>query len=73
MLKLVSPPKNTAPTRAGTEPCRVMVVGDTCVSGQGLAAIVGGDRRCQACGGGDGFYLALEIVGKLPQPDDGVR
>jgi two-component system response regulator NreC len=60
--------KNAAPVRAGTEPRRVVVVGDTCVSEQGMAAIVGRDKRYQVCGSAHGFYDAGELVRKH-QPD----
>jgi len=56
--------KNGATARAGTEPCRVVVVGDTCVSEQGLAAIIGCDKRYQVCGSAHGFYDAAELIRK---------
>src|SRR5213595_4057846 len=52
----------------GTEPCRVVVVGDTCVSEEGMAAIVGRDKRYHVCGGAHGFYDAGELIRKH-QPD----
>ena len=60
--------KNSAPARAGTEPCRVVVVGDTCVSEQGMVTIVGRDKRYQVCGGAHGFFDAGELIRKH-QPD----
>ena len=42
----------------GTKPTRVVVAGDTCVSAQGLATIVGRDKRYQVCGSAHGFYDA---------------
>jgi hypothetical protein len=33
-----------------TKPIRVVVAGDTCVSAQGLATIVGRDKRYEVCG-----------------------
>jgi len=60
--------KKSAPVRAGTEPCRVVVVGDTCVSEEGMAAIVGRDKRYHVCGGAHGFYDAGELIRKH-QPD----
>ena len=48
--------------------CRVVVVGDTCVSEEGLAAIVGRDKRYQVCGGAHGFNDAGELIRKH-QPD----
>src|SRR5213595_2274730 len=47
---------------------RVVVVGDTCVSEQGMAAIVGRDKRYDVCGGAHGFYDAGELIRKH-QPD----
>jgi DNA-binding NarL/FixJ family response regulator len=52
----------------GTKPTRVVVAGDTCVSAQGLAAIVGRDKRYQLCGSAHGFYDAGELIRKH-QPD----
>ena len=60
--------RKTATTCAGTEPCRVVVVGDTCVSEQGMATIVGRDKRYRVCGGAHGFYDAGELIRKY-QPD----
>jgi two-component system response regulator NreC len=40
------------------------VVGDTCVSEQGMAAIVGCDKRYQVCGGAHGFFDAGELIRK---------
>ena len=47
---------------------RVVVVGDTCVSEEGMAAIVGRDKRYHVCGGAHGFYDAGELIRKH-QPD----
>ncbi len=52
----------------GTKPTRVVVAGDTCVSAQGLATIVGRDKRYQVCGRAHGFYDAGELIRKH-QPD----
>lgn len=49
------------------------MVGDTCASEQAMATIVGRGKRGHVCGDGDGFCLALEIAGKLPQSDEGAR
>jgi DNA-binding NarL/FixJ family response regulator len=46
----------------------VVVVGDTCVSEEGMATIVGRDRRYQVCGSAHGFYNAGELIRKH-QPD----
>ena len=48
----------------GTKPVRVVVAGDTCVSAQGLATIVGRDKRYKACGRAHGFYDAGELIRK---------
>jgi two-component system response regulator NreC len=60
--------KKGSPDRAGTEPCRVVVVGDTCVSEVGMEGIVRGDKRYHVCGGAHGFYDAGELIRKH-QPD----
>src|SRR5881396_1925695 len=51
-----------------TEPFRVVVVGDTCVSEEGMATIIGRDKRYRICGGAHGFYDAGELIRKH-QPD----
>ena len=48
----------------GTNPTRVVVAGDTCVSAQGLATIVGRDKRYEVCGSAHGFYDAGELIRK---------
>ena len=60
--------KESSTGRAGTEPCRVIVVGDTCVSEQGMAAIVRTDKRYHVCGGAHGFYDAGELI-RRHRPD----
>jgi DNA-binding NarL/FixJ family response regulator len=60
----ISPVKDRATVCAGGQPCRVIVVGDTCVSESGLAAIVGRDKRYQICGGAHGFFDAGELIRK---------
>ena len=61
--------KNIRRVRAkGTKPVRVVVAGDTCVSAQGLATIIGRDKRYQVCGSAHGFYDAGELIRKH-QPD----
>ena len=59
-----------SPTKlgAGAKPRRVVVVGDTCVSEQGLAAIVGRDERYRVCGSAHGFYDARELI-RQHRPD----
>jgi DNA-binding NarL/FixJ family response regulator len=44
------------------------VVGDTCVSEEGMAAIVKRNKRYQFCGGAHGYYDAGELIRKH-QPD----
>jgi two-component system, NarL family, response regulator NreC len=56
--------KKTATAHAGTEPWRVVVVGDTCISERGMEAIVGSDKRYRICGGAHGFYDAGELIRK---------
>jgi two-component system response regulator NreC len=56
--------KNSAPSRSKTEALRVVVVGDTCVSEQGMATIVGRDKRYHVCGSAHGFYDAGELIRK---------
>jgi len=46
----------------------VVVAGDTCVSAEGLATIVGRDKRYEVFGGAHGFYDAGELIRKH-QPD----
>jgi DNA-binding NarL/FixJ family response regulator len=43
---------------------RIVVVGDTCVSEEGMAAIVGREKRYHVCGGAHGFYDAGELIRK---------
>jgi CheY-like chemotaxis protein len=64
LLKLARPVKKSARGRAGIAPIRVVVAGDTCVSEQGMAVIVGCDDRYQVCGGAHGFYDARELIRK---------
>jgi len=42
--------------------CRVAVVGDTCISEEGMAAMVGRDKRYHVCGHAHGFYDAGELI-----------
>lgn len=60
--------KSPRKEHAKKEPCRVVVVGDTCVSEQGMAAIVGRDKRFHVRGCAHGFYDAGELIRKN-QPD----
>ena len=60
--------KKSATARAVLALLRVVVVGDTCVSEQGMATIVGRDKGYRVCGGAHGFYDAGELIRKY-QPD----
>jgi DNA-binding NarL/FixJ family response regulator len=60
--------KKSATARALFALCRVMVVGDTCISEEGMAAIVGRDKKYHVCGSAHGFYDAGELIRKH-QPD----
>ena len=60
--------KKSATARAIFALCRVVVVGDTCVSEEGMAAIVERDKKYHVCGGAHGFYDAGELIRKH-QPD----
>jgi len=68
LLKTSIAVKKSAPASAGTEPCRVVVVGDTVVTEQGMAAIVGRDARYRVCGGAHGFYDSGELI-RQHRPD----
>ena len=54
----------TKPVRAAPKLVRVVVVGDTCVSEQGLAAIVGRDKRYHVCGSAHDYHDACELIRK---------
>src|SRR5438132_1672980 len=60
--------KSPAKSRAGTEPRRVVAVGDTIVSEQGLVAIIGRDPRYHVCGAGHTFAEANRLV-RQHRPD----
>jgi two-component system response regulator NreC len=60
--------KSPAKLGARAKPRRVVVVGDTCVSEQGMAAIVGRDKRYHVCGSTNGFYDADELI-RQHRPD----
>src|SRR5439155_19020361 len=60
--------KKSAAVRAAIELCRVVVVGDTCVSEEGMAAIVGRHKRYHIRGSAHGYYDAGELIRKH-QPD----
>jgi hypothetical protein len=73
LLKLASPVKNGATARAGREPCRVVMVGDSCISDQTLATIRGRTKRHPVCGGEPCFNLAPQVIDKLSQSDEGIQ
>jgi two-component system response regulator NreC len=60
--------RKSATVRRGADSYRVVVVGDTCVSEQGMAAIVARDKRYHLCGCAHGFYDARELI-RQHQPD----
>src|SRR5213082_52582 len=60
--------KSPAKSRAGTEPRRVVAVGDTIVSEEGLVAIIGRDPRYHVCGAGHTFAEANRLV-RQHRPD----
>jgi DNA-binding NarL/FixJ family response regulator len=60
--------KKSGTARALLALCRVVVVGDTCVSEEGMATIVGRDKRYYVCGRAHRFDDAGELIRKH-QPD----
>ncbi len=60
--------KSPAPVRAGKEPYRVVAVGDTIISEQGLVAIIGRDPRYHVCGAAHTFEEANKLV-RQHRPD----
>jgi len=60
--------KKSATTCAGTEPCRVVAVGDTIIGEQGLVAIIGRDPRYHVCGAAHTFEEANRLV-RQHRPD----
>jgi len=60
--------KRSPASRALIALCRVVIVGDTCVSEEGMATIVGRDRRYHVCGSAHGFSNAGQLIRKH-QPD----
>ncbi len=60
--------KSRAPARSGREPCQVVVVGDTVVSEQGMATIVGRDTRYRVCGTAHSFREANKVI-QRERPD----
>jgi DNA-binding NarL/FixJ family response regulator len=60
--------KKAAAAQGRRQPYRVVVVGDTCVSEEGIAAIVAWDERYEVCGGAHGFVDAGQLIRKY-RPD----
>jgi DNA-binding NarL/FixJ family response regulator len=60
--------KKRATSRAIFALCRVVILGDTTVTEEGMAAIVGRNKRYQVCGSAHGFYDAGDLIRKR-QPD----
>jgi DNA-binding NarL/FixJ family response regulator len=56
--------KKSATARALFALCRIVVVGDTCVTEEGMAAIVGRDKKYHLCGSAHAFYEAGEVIRK---------
>src|SRR5207248_11028342 len=54
--------KSPRNTRTVKEPSRVVVVGDTIISEQGLAAIIGRDPRYHVCGAAHTFEEANKLI-----------
>jgi two-component system response regulator NreC len=57
-----------AQQRAGAKPFRVVAVGDTIISEQGLVAIIGRDPRYHVCGAAHTFEEANKLV-RQHRPD----
>src|SRR6266702_8528374 len=60
--------KSPASSREEKEPCRVVAVGDTIISEQGLVAIIGRDARYNVCGAAHTFEEANKLV-RQHRPD----
>src|SRR5438552_14018659 len=60
--------KSAAQSRAGTEPRRVVAVGDTIIGEQGLVASIGRDPRYEVCGAAHTFEEANRLV-RQHRPD----
>ena len=60
--------KKGSPARVLFALCKVVVMGDTCISEEGMAAIVGRDKRYHICGSAHGFYKGCELI-RNHQPD----
>jgi DNA-binding NarL/FixJ family response regulator len=60
--------KTPAKSRAGKEPRRVVAVGDTIISEQGLVVIIGRDPRYHVCGAAHTFEEANKLI-RQRRPD----
>jgi two-component system, NarL family, response regulator NreC len=60
--------KKNATVRAVFARCRVVVIGDTCVSEEGMTAILERNKRYYICGSAHRFYEGCELIRKH-QPD----
>src|SRR6476659_5379275 len=67
-FRLGDPLKKSAVTPTSTQPFRVVAVGDTIVSEQGLVAIIGRDPRYHVCGAAHTFEEANKLV-RQHRPD----
>ena len=67
-FRLGDPLKKSAVTPNGTQPFRVVAVGDTIISEQGLVAIIGSDPRYRVCGAAHTFEEANKLV-RQHRPD----
>ena len=54
--------RKSVPLRAGKEPCRVVAVGDTIISEQGLGAVIDRDPRYPVWGAAPTFEEANKVV-----------
>ena len=60
--------KSPSNEHAWKEPWRVVVVGDTSVSEEGMATILRRDKRCRIRGSAHGFFDAGELI-RQHRPD----
>ena len=60
--------KKSPPVRVGTEPYRVVAIGDTIIGEHGLVAIIGSHPRYQICGAAHTFEEANKLV-RQHRPD----
>jgi len=56
------PVKKSPTPPTGTEPCRLVAVGDTVISEQGLGAVIDRDPRYPVCGAAPTFEEANKVV-----------